>query len=206
MPDGAPVQAVLKANPLDFIISRPHDVNTTVLQSAAWYLIIEAARAAAIRLLKGGTLWVCGNGGSAEQANHLAAELVGRYAQERPAFRAFSLAANMSTVTAIANDYGWDAVFSRQLQVGTGADILVAISTSGKSQNILAALGVARSKGMKTICLGPRDQAAPMFALADYKLRAWEFGTPATQENHLILLHHLAGLVEHLMLNPPEDM
>lgn len=192
-------QAVLKDSPYAFLTYRALDANSMLLQSAAGKQVIDVARVAARCLKDHGTVWVCGNGGSAEQANHFAAELVGRYQKEREPYRAFSLASNTATLTAIANDYGWENVFSRQVLLGRPGDVLIALSTSGRSPNILKALRIAQQHGLTTVGLGPRDHAAPMYELCEHKLRAWEHGTPATQENHLVILHHLAALIEHMM-------
>src|SRR5215831_12570870 len=107
--------------------------------------VAAAAEAAITCLQNGGTLYFCGNGGSAADAQHLAAELAGRYTFDRPALPAVALTTNASSVTAIGNDYGYDQVFSRQLEgLGTRGDVLVAITTSGGSANVLRAIEVAQ--------------------------------------------------------------
>jgi type III pantothenate kinase len=142
-------------------------------------------------LSAGGRLLAAGNGGSAAQAQHLTAELVGRYQDERPPFSAISLHADTSAVTAIGNDYGYDQVFARQVTAhGRTGDVLVLLSTSGSSPNVLRAAEAAREAGVRTIALtGPHPNA--LASLADEAITI-DSESPATvQELHLVALHML---------------
>ena len=143
-----------------------------------------------------GRLLLAGNGGSAADAQHIAAELVGRFAFDRPALDAITLTANASTLTAIGNDYGYDALFARQVQAyGRPGDVFVGISTSGGSRNILAALTEARALGLTTVGLtGAKGQT--MAPLCDYLLAAPSTNTPRIQEGHILMGHVLCALVE----------
>jgi D-sedoheptulose 7-phosphate isomerase len=150
-------------------------------------------------LLSGGRLLAVGNGGSAAQAQHLTSELVGRYCSERCPFSAIALHGDGSSVTAIANDYGVDQVFSRQVRAhGRPGDVLVALSTSGRSPNIVAAVGAARERGMRTWALtGPLPN--PVAALADDALAVDAAATATVQEVHLVAVHLLCELLDELV-------
>ena len=161
--------------------------------------VAEAAEAVVASLESGGTVYFCGNGGSAADAQHLAAELSGRYLAERPALAAVSLTTNNSALTAIGNDYGFERVFARQLEgLGVAGDVLVAISTSGKSPNVVAAIEVAHQQGMTVIGmtgLKGRDFAA----LCDLALVTPSDSTPRVQEGHIAMGHVLCELVERAL-------
>ena len=148
-------------------------------------------------LQSGGTILLAGNGGSAADAQHIAAELGGRYAFERPGLPVMSLATNSSTLTAIGNDYGYERLFERQVQAyGKTGDVLICYSTSGKSPNILRALEEGRLKGLTCVGLtGNRE--GPMKELCHYLLEVPSSDTPKIQEGHLILGHILCGLIEN---------
>jgi D-sedoheptulose 7-phosphate isomerase len=119
------------------------------LERHATRAVAEAAEVVVASLESGGTVYFCGNGGSAADAQHLAAELSGRYLVERPALAAVSLTTNSSALTALGNDFGFERVFARQLEgLGVAGDVLVAISTSGSSMNVLRAVEAAREIGM----------------------------------------------------------
>jgi D-sedoheptulose 7-phosphate isomerase len=145
----------------------------------------------ALTLPAGHRLLAAGNGGSAAQAQHLTAELVGRYRDDRPPFSAISLHAETSSVTAIANDYGVDALFERQVRAhGRPGDILIALSTSGASPNVLQAVDAARDVGLRTWALtGP--QPNPLATVADEALAIDHAETPTVQELHLLAIHLL---------------
>ena len=120
--------------------------------------IDPAAQAIIASIARGGTLFICGNGGSAADAQHIAAEFTGRYLRKRRSLSAVALTTDTSAITAIGNDYSFDEIFSRQLEgLGKSEDILLAISTSGNSKNVIKAVEVAEEKGMKTIGLLGRD-------------------------------------------------
>jgi len=165
----------------------------------------EAIAAAADALLSalrdGRTVLVCGNGGSAADAQHFAAELVGRFALERRAWPALALTTDTSALTAIGNDHGFDRVFARQVEAhGRPGDVLVGISTSGGSPNVLAAVETARSRGLVTIGLTGRDGGA-LGRAVDVHLNVPSPSTARTQEVHITLLHVLCELVEQELVD-----
>lgn len=147
-------------------------------------------------LIDGGRLLAVGNGGSAAQAQHLTAELVGRYRDERRPFSAISLHADTSSLTAIANDYGVEAAFARQVVAhGREGDVLVALSTSGRSRNVIAAVRAARQLGLRTWGLtGPRPN--PVAEACDEAFAVSSPSTATTQEVHLVLIHLLCAAVD----------
>ena len=162
-----------------------------------------AAAADALRTALGGgrTVLVCGNGGSAADAQHFAAELVGRFALERRAWPALALTTDTSALTAIGNDHGFDRVFARQVEAhGRPGDVLVGISTSGGSPNVLAAVETARSRGLVTIGLTGRDGGA-LGRAVDVHLNVPSPSTARTQEVHITLLHVLCELVEQELVD-----
>ncbi|MFE9440052.1 SIS domain-containing protein [Streptomyces sp. NPDC006602] len=140
-------------------------------------------------LTGGGRLLAAGNGGSAAQAQHLTAELVGRYRDDRPAFSAIALHADTSSTTAIANDYGVDQVFARQVRAhGRPGDVLVLLSTSGASANLLSAADAARSAGLRVWALtGPAPN--PLMAGSDESLCVTAASAATVQELHLVAVH-----------------
>jgi D-sedoheptulose 7-phosphate isomerase len=144
-----------------------------------------------------------GNGGSAADAQHLAAEFVGRYLRERPALPALALNANTSSVTAIANDYGYDQVFSRQIQaLAAPGDVAVGISTSGNSKNVIEALVTARKMRVLTVGLTGAN-GGRMRDLVDVLIAAPSSETPRIQECHILVGHALCDAVEEAMLAAP---
>jgi D-sedoheptulose 7-phosphate isomerase len=169
------------------------------LERHATRAVAEAAEAVVASLESGGTIYFCGNGGSAADAQHLAAELSGRYLVARPALAAVSLTTNSSALTAIGNDFGFEQVFARQLEgLGVAGDVLVAISTSGGSPNMVAAIEAAHRQGLTVIGmtgLEGRDFAA----LCDLALITPSDSTPRVQEGHIAMGHVLCGLVERAL-------
>jgi D-sedoheptulose 7-phosphate isomerase len=162
--------------------------------------IAEAASLILVRLQAGGKLIAFGNGGSAADAQHLAAELVGRYRAERKALAAIALTTDSSALTAIGNDFGFEKIFSRQLEaVGKPGDVALAISTSGNSPNVLRALESARELGMTTIGLSGKN-GGKMRDLVDMCLCAPSEVTPRIQEAHILIIHILSGIVENAFL------
>jgi len=149
---------------------------------------------------RGGKVVVFGNGGSAADAQHLVGELVGRFKLERPALPAIALSTNTSILTAIANDYGYDVVFSRQIEaLVTEKDVVIGISTSGRSPNVIEAIKAAKKKGAKTIVLtggkgGP--SRGRMAEEADLVLAVPSDSTPRIQESHITIGHIVCELVE----------
>jgi D-sedoheptulose 7-phosphate isomerase len=159
-------------------------------------------RRAAVILLGGGRLLAAGNGGSASQASHLTSELVGRYRDDRPPFSALALCAETSAITAIGNDYGIEKVFARQVRGhGRPGDLLVALSTSGRSANILAAVHAARDCGMTTFALSGRP-GNPLAERCDDALCVDSPHTATIQEIHLIAIHMLCAAVESVVAAP----
>jgi D-sedoheptulose 7-phosphate isomerase len=155
-----------------------------------------AARACVASLQQGGKILFAGNGGSAADAQHMAGEFVSRFAFDRPGLAAVALTTDTSILTAIGNDYGYEQLFSRQVQaLGRRGDVLVAYSTSGRSLNILRALATARESGLLTLGLAG-NRGGPMHELCDHLLEVPSPDTPKIQEGHLILGHILCGLVE----------
>ena len=147
-------------------------------------------------LAGGGRLLAAGNGGSAAQAAHLTSELVGRYRDDRPAFSAIALCAESSAVTAIGNDYGYEQVFARQIEaLASSGDVALAISTSGRSPNVLAGVAAARSSGIATIGLTGAD-GGPLSAAVDICIEVPSDATPRIQEAHTVVAHILCELVE----------
>jgi len=162
----------------------------------------QAARLLAERLRQGHKVLACGNGGSAADAQHFAAELTGRYERERPGLPGIALTTDTSALTAIANDYGYADVFSRQVQaLGQPGDVLLAISTSGNSGNVLKAMEAARARQMTVIALTGKDGGAMARTLAsgDIELRAAHAVTARIQEVHILLLHCLCDAVDELL-------
>ncbi len=147
-------------------------------------------------LVGGGRLLVAGNGGSAAQAQHLTAELVGRYRDDRPALSAIALHAETSAVTAIANDYGYDHVFARQVQAhGRPGDVFLGMSTSGRSGNVLAAMEAAREGGLAVWAM-TGDGPNPMSEAADETVAVSAPATATVQEVHQVALHLLCAAVD----------
>jgi len=158
--------------------------------------IAECARLLVTALENGHKVLTMGNGGSAADAQHLAAELVGRFLMERKALPAIALTTDTSILTAIGNDYGFDEVFKRQVEaLARPGDILVGISTSGNSTNVVRALGAARDIGVKTIGLLGRD-GGEIGKLVDLALTIPSTDTPRVQEAHLLIIHILCDLIE----------
>lgn len=152
-------------------------------------------------LKKGNKLILFGNGGSAADAQHIAAEFVGRFAFDRPALPALSLSVNTSCITAIGNDYGFDLVFSRQLEaLGHPGDVAVGISTSGNSPNVLKGLSSAKNIGMHTVAVGG-STGGKMKDVADYCLCVPSNETPRIQECHILIGHIISELVENAIFD-----
>ena len=161
---------------------------------------VDQAAAMIVTCLKnGGRVFFCGNGGSAADAQHLVAELLGRFQMERAPLAAMALTANSSTVTAIANDYGYELTFARQLEgLARKGDVLVGISTSGSSANVVAAFDAAKQAGVRTIAMtGLRD--SPMSDRADLSLQVPAEKTARIQEMHIAIGHTICELVESAM-------
>jgi D-sedoheptulose 7-phosphate isomerase len=158
--------------------------------------VIECFRA-------GHTLLAFGNGGSASDAQHLCAELAGRYVRERPGLPALALTSNTSDLTAIGNDYGYDRVFARLVEAhGRAGDVAIAISTSGNSRNVLEAVEVARQRGLATIGLTGRG-GGKLAGCVDVPIVVASDRTPRIQETHIAIIHVLCELVDDALF--PEE-
>ncbi|RWP72531.1 SIS domain-containing protein [Mesorhizobium sp.] len=156
----------------------------------------RAVTAVVAALSQGKALLICGNGGSASDAIHIAGELVGRFLKERKAYNVIALPANAAVLTAWGNDYGFDTVFSRQVEAhGAAGAVLLAISTSGNSASILAAAEQARMMDMTVISL-TGDTGGKLKPLSDILLNVPSTSTPIIQQGHLCLYHHLCEMVE----------
>jgi len=164
--------------------------------------IAQAGAALAEAFRRGNKVLACGNGGSAADCQHFAAEMVGRFERERPSLPAIALTVDSSALTAIGNDYGFDHVFSRQvLGLGSPGDILVAISTSGNSKNVIEAMKAAKSKGLAIIALTGRDGGAmaKMLGPEDHHLNVAHPRTMRIQEVHILALHCLCDVVDQVL-------
>jgi phosphoheptose isomerase len=158
--------------------------------------VIEAAAAVRASLEAGGKLLVFGNGGSAADAQHLAAEFVGRFEREREGLPAIALTADASVITSVANDFTFERVFARQLEtLARPVDVALGISTSGRSRNVLAALQAANAKGIKTIALTGRDGGTIGEAAAIH-VNVPHQSTARIQEVHRTVIHAICALVE----------
>jgi len=158
--------------------------------------IAQAAEIIIACLKSGGTLLCCGNGGSAADSQHLAAELGGKFYRVRPGLPAIALTVNSSMLTAIGNDFGFDEVFSRQLEaIGRRGDVLLALTTSGNSKNVLEAARLARERGLKVIGMTGRG-GGRLKALSDVWLGVPSEDTPRIQEGHIAIGHLLCELAE----------
>ncbi|MDD5156423.1 D-sedoheptulose 7-phosphate isomerase [Sulfurimonas sp.] len=139
---------------------------------------------------------LAGNGGSAADAQHIAAELVGRYGFDRPSLASLALTTDTSNITAIGNDYGYDKIFSRQLEgMGQKGDIFIGISTSGNSKNIINAFERAKEKGITTVALVGKD-GGDMAKIADISLIVPSDSTPRIQESHILIGHIMCDIIE----------
>lgn len=159
--------------------------------------ILEAiARALSSALKAGGKILWCGNGGSAADAQHFAAEIVGRYQRERRGLASIALTTDTSILTSIGNDYGFDAIFARQVEaLGAKGDVLVGISTSGKSRNVLAAMEVARAIGLTTVGF-TGEGGGKIAPLADHLFAAPSRVTARIQEAHALAGHMICDWIE----------
>jgi D-sedoheptulose 7-phosphate isomerase len=159
----------------------------------------RVAEAIIAALVAGNKLLIVGNGGSAADAQHIAAEIVGRYRRERPAYPAIALTTDTSVLTAISNDYGFERVFARQVEgLGQSGDVLLAISTSGRSPNVLAALRAARARGLVTIGFTGRKGEA-MGADCDHLLIAPADEAAIIQQIHLAVAHGICDEIEQAL-------
>lgn len=162
--------------------------------------ITQAAQAMVTALLNGNKILSCGNGGSAGDAQHFSSEMLNRFERERPSLPAIALTTDSSTVTSIANDYSYDDIFSKQIKgLGQSGDIILAISTSGQSPNLVNAIQVAQQKSLTVIALTGKDGGpmAQRLQPKDYEIRVPSTVTARIQECHLLIIHCLCQLVDH---------
>jgi len=178
-----------------------------VKQEAEKILPIQIARAVVAMtecLLAGGKVMACGNGGSAADAQHFSAELIGRFERERQELAAIALTTDTSILTAVGNDYSYDEIFSKQVRgLGKKGDILIGISTSGNSKNVVRAIEVGKKMGIKIIALTGNGggKITSLLDGDDIHLCAPSTRTARIQETHLVLLHSICDGVDHLLLD-----
>jgi D-sedoheptulose 7-phosphate isomerase len=159
-------------------------------------IVKEVGLFCAEAIKKGNKIMFCGNGGSASDSQHLAAELVGKYKLDRKSFNAVALTTNSSILTAVINDYGFDTVFERQVEgVGKTGDVLFGLSTSGQSKNVINAFKKAKEMGIKTIAMtGNKD--CELIKYADYKIQVPSSVTNRIQEMHIAIGHLICDIIE----------
>lgn len=178
-------------------VSRSVEVMQAILADTALIETVDRiAVAITDAIANGGKVMFCGNGGSAGDSQHLAAELVGKLVFDRPAMAGMALTVDTSALTAVGNDFGYEYVFSRQVEgLGRTGDVLVGISTSGRSKNVVKAMESARQRGIVTIAMTGATRG-PMADLADYWLAIPATETPKIQEGHIVLGHVFCAMVE----------
>lgn len=168
--------------------------------------IAASARVMVNALLDGKKILSCGNGGSAGDAQHFSSELLNRYERERPSLPAIALSTDTSTLTSIANDYCYEEVFSKQIKaLGQPGDILLAISTSGNSANVMEAIHAAHERGMTVVALTGKDggKMAPLLNSTDVEVRVPANKTNRIQETHLVVIHCLCDLIDRGLFGEP---
>ena len=161
--------------------------------------IIAAGECMVESLLNGGKILSCGNGGSAGDAQHFSSELLNRFERERPSLPAVALTTDSSTVTSIANDYSYNEIFSKQIRaLGNAGDVLLAVSTSGNSANVVQAIQAAHDRGMKVVSLTGRNggQMANLASPGDVEVRVPAQSTARIQEVHLLVIHALCDFID----------
>lgn len=166
-------------------------------------VIASAAALMSSRLLQERKILSCGNGGSAADAQHFSSEMLNRFEMERPGLPAIALTTDTSTLTSIANDYQYADIFARQIRaLGQPGDILLAISTSGNSHNVIHAIDAAHDRSMTIIALTGREggEVAAMMREEDIEIRVPGWNTARIQEIHLMIIHSLCDLVDHQLL------
>ena len=184
---------------LDISVRRSLDESASVAAATAAVCgesVAKAATALISSLKAGGTAYFCGNGGSASQAQHISAEFVGRFKRERRGLAAIAITTDTSILTAIGNDYGYEKVFSRQVEsLGRPGDVLIALSTSGNSMNVIKAVEVALAQGLTVACFTGR-KGGKLAAMVPLTFRAPSDDTSHIQEAHITALHALCDVVE----------
>ncbi len=182
------------------------DVKRNILaQSDLLERVEEVAGKMAAVFQRGGKVLLCGNGGSAADAQHIAAELSGRFYKDRRPLYAEALHVNTSYITAVANDYSFDDIYSRMVEAaGRSGDMLIGLSTSGNSENVLRALEVAKSTGMETVAL-TGSGGGRMHGMVDILINIPADDTPRIQEAHILIGHILCQWVEEKLFPENED-
>ena len=178
-------------------IKKSYETKQAIYENEELLSKIEEVAQNCVELYRGDKKTIlAGNGGSAADAQHIAAELVGRYGFDRPSIPSLALTTDTSNLTAIGNDYGYDQVFSRQLDgMGQKGDIFIGISTSGNSVNIVKAFEVAKKKGIMSVALVGRD-GGEMAKMADIALVVPSDSTPRIQESHILIGHIICDIIE----------
>ncbi|WP_293765924.1 phosphoheptose isomerase [uncultured Aquitalea sp.] len=184
-----------------------HFLESIAAKQEAMELLSPPLAAAAERmvacLMNEGKILACGNGGSAADAQHFAAEMLGRFEKERPGLAAISLATDTSALTAIGNDYDFDMIFSKQVRaLGHTNDLLLAISTSGNSANVIEAIYAAHERGMGVIALTGKDggKISEILSPEDIQLNVPVLRTARIQEVHILLIHALCDAIDYMLL------
>lgn len=186
-------------------IEKMFDDSIATKQQAKNVLVEPIANAVALlvnALKNGKKTLVCGNGGSAADAQHFAAELICRFERERPSLPSIALTTDTSAITAISNDYSFDEVFARQVSgLGLSGDVLIAISTSGNSANVIRAINVAHEKGLVVLALTGKDggKIANILEDTDIEIRVPTDSTARTQEVHILTLHCICDQIDAVM-------
>lgn len=190
-------------NKIKNIVQASIDVKTLVLQNDALLNTVADCVSVIVNAFKSGNkVLFCGNGGSAADAQHLAAEFSGRFYTDRDALPAEALHCNTSYLTAVANDYSYDVIYSRLIKgIGNEGDVLIGLSTSGNSKNIVNAFETARQKGIITIAF-TGDSGGKMKTLSDHLINVPSSDTPRIQESHIMLGHIICQLVEEEYFAP----
>lgn len=178
-------------------IKKSYETKQAIYENGDLLDKIEEVSKRCVELYRGSCKTIlAGNGGSAADAQHIAAELVGRYGFDRPSIPSLALTTDTSNLTAIGNDYGYDQVFSRQLDgMGQSGDIFIGISTSGNSQNLINAFEVAKKKNILSVALVGKD-GGKMAKMADIALVVPSDSTPRIQESHILIGHILCDIIE----------
>ncbi|HQV55866.1 MAG: D-sedoheptulose 7-phosphate isomerase [Chitinophagaceae bacterium] len=186
------------------IIQSSIDTKQKILKNEELISTIEKVVEVVTAAFKNGNrVYFCGNGGSAADAQHLAAEFSGRFYTDRKALPAEALHCNTSYLTAVANDYGYDVVYSRMIDgIGEKGDVLIGLSTSGNSVNIIKAFEVAREKGIHTVSF-TGTTGGEMKSMSDYLINVPSADTPRIQESHITIGHIICQLVEEKVFNAP---
>ncbi len=178
------------------LIKESNEVKATILTEANLALIEEIASKIILALKNGGKVIIFGNGGSAADSQHMAAELVGRFKKERKALGAIALTTNTSTLTALSNDYNYDVSFEKQVEaLGKKGDVAIGISTSGAAKNVIRALQAAKNAGCLTVALTGKG-GGNIKEIADLSFIVRSDNTPRIQEAHILIIHILCELIE----------